>query len=364
MARFAAAQELRTLSVPKAPLELRGFGSFFIDGTTHFLNTPIAMVAGNSMINQMYVQFQRPARQNTQWPIVFVHGSWTTSKIWETTPDGRMGWYEYFTRQGYDTYLADQVGAGRSGFDASILNKVRNGLAAAASNPHMGIPTIQFAWDVFRFGDFKTFTPYPDEQFPMETTGYGAGSTLDFYKQLVPDLIGTLPGARPGCQGTACTPLDPTKAWSTPAAMAKLADQLGGAILVGHAEASPFPTMAALQAGAHPQNIKALIQLETGCFDRLTTASIGTLKRIPLLILVGDHFGSQPTETCRSEMNQLKSAGGDISFISLPALGIHGNSRLMMEDRNNLQVADVILEWIGRHVRDRDGKLLDRSAIP
>jgi hypothetical protein len=34
----------------------------------------------------------------------------------------------------------------------------------------------------------------------------------------------------------------------------------------------------------------------------------------------------------------------------LPALGIRGNSHMLMQDRNNLQLADLILRWIDRHV--------------
>ncbi|ACO78691.1 hypothetical protein AvCA_25070 [Azotobacter vinelandii CA] len=34
-------------------------------------------------------------------------------------------------------------------------------------------------------------------------------------------------------------------------------------------------------------------------------------------------------------------------MLSLPARGLHGNTHMMM-DRNNLQVADLILGWLRR----------------
>jgi hypothetical protein len=34
----------------------------------------------------------------------------------------------------------------------------------------------------------------------------------------------------------------------------------------------------------------------------------------------------------------------------LPKMGIKGNSHMLMQDRNNLQLADLILQWIDRHV--------------
>lgn len=46
---------------------------------------------------------------------------------YDTTPDGRIGWYEYFVRQGFPTYVVDQVSRARSGFDISVHNNVRIG---------------------------------------------------------------------------------------------------------------------------------------------------------------------------------------------------------------------------------------------
>ena len=61
------------------------------------------------------------------YPIGIVHGCCLSTKSWQTTPDGRMGWDEYFVRQGFDTYMIDQVGRARSGFDATAYNMVRTG---------------------------------------------------------------------------------------------------------------------------------------------------------------------------------------------------------------------------------------------
>jgi len=34
----------------------------------------------------------------------------------------------------------------------------------------------------------------------------------------------------------------------------------------------------------------------------------------------------------------------------LPALGIKGNSHMLMQDRNSDQLADLVISWIDRHV--------------
>jgi hypothetical protein len=54
-------------------------------------------------------------------------------------------------------------------------------------------------------------------------------------------------------------------------------------------------------------------------------------------------------------MSRISAAGGDITFDNLPGLGIHGNSHMFMQDKNNLQVADLILAWIDGHVEHDAG---------
>jgi pimeloyl-ACP methyl ester carboxylesterase len=126
MPTMAVAQEFSDIKTSKGSINLKSQGSFFIGGNTHQIDATYAGTSpGGSMINQMYVQYQIPAHANKLPPIVFVHGCCLSSKTWETTPDGRMGWFEYFTRKGYKTYMADQVGRARSGFDALQYQKVR-----------------------------------------------------------------------------------------------------------------------------------------------------------------------------------------------------------------------------------------------
>ena len=37
-------------------------------------------------------------------------------------------------------------------------------------------------------------------------------------------------------------------------------------------------------------------------------------------------------------------------MLNPPDRGIHGNSHMIMQDENNLQIADLILQWIDEHV--------------
>ena len=310
------------------PLTLASQGSFFVGGEKKSLTNTKA--PGEITVNQMYVQYQIPPRGNQHLPVVMVHGCCLSSKTWETTPDGRMGWAEYFVRKDRSVYLADQSSRARSGFDPSILNAVRSGAVPPSQLPNVIAASHQTAWQVFRFG--KEFgKPFADGQFPIEAVD-------ELYKQMIPDLNAFLPSPNP--------------TWKN---MADLAVRLKGAILIGHSESGFFPEQAAL---VDPSGIKGNISIEMPC-PVLTPAQIARLAKIPTLIMFGDHLADvqggpaswmASYEGCDKLVQQLKAAGGDAEMMYLPKMGIKGNSHMLMQDRNSDQLADLILAWIDKHV--------------
>jgi pimeloyl-ACP methyl ester carboxylesterase len=291
--------------------------------------------AGKVLVDQMYVQFQTPT-EPSHTPIVFMHGGLLSSKQWETTPDGRMGWYEYFTRQGFPTYMAEQTGRARSGFNATIFNQVRDGRVPPSKQPRVFLGTSNMAWKVFRFGP-ELGEAWPGVQFPI-------GHVDELYKQVIPDMFET---QVPSLLGEL---VSPETSNPTVENFARLAQELGGAVLVGHSQSAGFPTQAVLKKKG---GIKGIIQLETGCFTNLTDDQVQTLATVPILVMVGDHLGEHPDAACVKQMDQIKAAGGDMSFISLPGVGIKGNSHMFMQDKNNLQIADLLVDWVSKHVDKR-----------
>lgn len=49
---------------------------------------------------------------------------------------------------------------------------------------------------------------------------------------------------------------------------------------------------------------------------------------------------------CRAYAARIAAAGGKVEVVSTAERGIRGNSHMLMQDRNNLQIADIILTWI------------------
>jgi pimeloyl-ACP methyl ester carboxylesterase len=138
--------------------------------------------------------------------------------------------------------------------------------------------------------------------------------------------------------------------------MAALAVRLKGAILMGHSESGFFPQQAAL---IDPAGIRGIVSIEMPCQTTLTAAQLSVLAKIPTLVMFGDHLGdvqggpanwANSFETCQTFVKQLKSAGGDAEMMHLPALGIRGNSHMLMQDRNSDQLAGLVLRWIDTHV--------------
>jgi hypothetical protein len=339
IAAMALLAPISAISHESPLLIIKAQGSFFVGGDNKSVTEPavgpIPTQSGEITVNQMYVQYQIPVKGGRHIPVVMVHGCCLSSKSWETTPDGRMGWSEYFVRMDRAVYLADQASRARSGFDPTAFNDVRLGKAPVAQMPAVVNATHQTAWTLFRFGP-KWGQAFVDEQFPIQAVN-------ELYKQMIPDLNATLPADR-----------NPT--WSR---LAELGVQLRGALLIGHSESGFFPERAAL---IDPTGINGIVSIESQCETDLRPSQIRTLASIPTLVMFGDHLGdvtdgyvswTDAFTSCKTFVEQLKKVGGDAEMMYLPALGIKGNSHLLMQDKNNIHLADLVVTWIDRHIEPK-----------
>ena len=109
-----------------APLSICDQGSFFVGGVpkvTRYASSAAVREGGPPQqitIGQMYVQFQIP-EQRRRWPLIMIHGSTHTGAALDSTPGGDEGWLSYAVRNKLATFVVDQPGRGRSGFDQSVI---------------------------------------------------------------------------------------------------------------------------------------------------------------------------------------------------------------------------------------------------
>ena len=171
------AQALKDVKTPDKPLVLKAQGSFFVGGekveqTAGELGD--LGPGGHITVNQMYVRYMVPQGGDRNVPVVMVHGATLTGKSWETTPDGRMGWDEYFVRKGHPVYVPDQVGRGRSGFNQARLERRARGLEA--TDRTTGLAAIQRRGRLAQFPLRRDGRPAVLRQ---PVPGGGGGRTLE-----------------------------------------------------------------------------------------------------------------------------------------------------------------------------------------
>jgi len=343
----AAAQTLKSIQTPAKPLVLKARGSFFVGGRSVEQKAGEILLGPDDSVtvDQMYVEYMVPTGR-TKVPVVMIHGAGLSGKSYDTTPDGRMGWYEYFVRKAHPTYVVDQVGRARSGFNQAAINNRLSGASSAPSGAvapttpgapaAIGQGAFRFGdrvgvWTNFRFGP-KFGEAFPGAQFPVEAVG-------ELSKQAIPDLTSQLPSPNP-----------------TFKALSDLAVELDGAVLISHSQSGPFPMDAAL---VNPRGVAGIVAVEPGaCRASYTDEQIARLARIPTLVVFGDNLSVQTglggitwqdrLEGCRAYARRIEAAGGRVEIIATAEQGVHGNSHMLMQDRNNLQIADLILAWIDK----------------
>jgi hypothetical protein len=394
-------------------LELEDQGSFFIGGVPKISEhvavapgppgppnqPPAPRVPQQITIGQMYVQFQIPARKSGPgWPVIMVHGSTHTGAALESTPDGREGWYPYFVRKGVPTYVVDQSGRGRSGFDQSVLHEAETRLlagdvkGAAELIPNFGRITDNGAWTAWfghmipagssvltgtlvAHGDPADPNPKPDAfphvapLFPIEAidpdiaarrgaigpapAGSAASYALEYYKQLVPNAEVTLPGST--CATCSPSNLSPANTW-TPQNLALLVERLGGAIVATHSQSGIMGhhMVRILKERGKLDLVKGLITIEGSCSLPNSGLTAADFDAIPYLALKGDYTNTSPQ--CQETVDGInkrraaKQGTARADYLKLDEMGMLGVTHMMMLDRRNLEIADIMLNWANKNV--------------
>jgi len=370
-----------------APVTIEDQGSFFVGGMTKVTDfaavpfappgqTPPAPVPQQITIGQMYVQFQIPMQKSGPgWPVIMVHGSTHTGAALESTPDGREGWFPYFVRKGVPTYVVDQSGRGRSGFDQSVLHEAEAKMVAgdvktaAELIPNFGRITDNGAWTAW-FGHLLpagsnistgTLVPHADPRDPEKPTDgrphvapkFPLASVAEYYKQLVPNAEVTLPGST--CP--TCTPqnLSPANTW-TPQNLALLVERLGGAIVATHSQSGIMGHHMARILKEHGKLnlLKGLITIEGGCSLPQSGLAAADFDAIPYLALKGDYTATsaqcQETVDAINKRRADKQGSARAEYMKLDEMGILGVTHMMMLDSNSNQIADLMLDWVKKNV--------------
>jgi hypothetical protein len=314
----------------KEPIVLRDMGSFHVGGrTVEITGKPIramlfsaggtpARVDPNGLyiVEQMYVQYFLPQNRKGKLPLLMWHGGGLTGVTYETTPDGRDGWLNMFIRKGWDVYNSDAVERGRSGFAGpDIWKGTPNFLTKANPFERFRIGAGPGSWNV----DPAKMRVLPGNQFPVEAYD-------SFVKQIVPRWLDTDDAII--------------------AAYTELVDRVCPCVILFHSQAGAFGFKV---AQARPDKVKALVAVEPAVAGDVDKAA--AIKSIPVLMVFGDYI-TQDSRWPKMRAADLdfaqavRAAGGSVEVVNLPEVGIKGNSHMLMMDKNNGEVADLIHYWL------------------
>jgi pimeloyl-ACP methyl ester carboxylesterase len=343
-------------------------GYFYVGG--HYV--PSAESGKEMMDGQIYVEVLAPKDVRRPFPLVLIHGAAQTATNWMGTPDGRKGWAEYFVEQGYVVYMVDQPMRGRS-----------------AWHPADG-PTRMFSaeQEEFQFTASEITGTWPQAKKHTQWPGDGSnkGRKGDpifdaFYATQVETVISN----------------EETQKHNQ-AAAAALLDKIGPAIILTHSQSGPFGW---LIADARPQLVKAVIAIEpagppfensinasgkarawgvadipltydppakeaaeiavereakadgpdlfTCWMQRAPARQLVNLKNIPTVVVTSEASYHATYDHCT--VKYLNQAGVNTQFIRLEDKGIHGNGHMVMLEKNNLDIAHLLDDWVVQNVR-------------
>jgi pimeloyl-ACP methyl ester carboxylesterase len=311
-------------------IALRGMGSFHVGGrVVEVRGKPVRDIVrvpggpsskldpnGAYQVEQMYVQYFLPRDRKGKLPLLMWHGGGLTGVTFETTPDGREGWLNMFVRKGWDVYVSDAVERGRSGFASpDVWPGEPIFLTYADPFERFRIGTGEGAWDP----DAARRKLMPGVQFPVD-------AYANYMKQTVPRWLTTDDAIVAG--------------------YIALVDKVCPCVLLTHSQGGAFGFKV---AEARPDRIKAIVAVESATAGNAAKAA--AVKDIPILMMFGDNVDLHPRWVAYRKLDldyaaAVRAAGGKVDVINLPDIGITGNSHMVMMDRNNDAVADVIQKWL------------------
>ena len=330
-----------------APLTLQQQGSFAVGGTVvrnagTFDSLKPGPQGQTYHGDHAYVFYQVPANAR-RLPLVLWHGAGQSSKTWETTPDGREGFQNIFLRRNFPVYLIDQPRRGKAGRSSVPL-------AVAPT------PDEQQWFNQFRVGVWPEF--FPGVQFSRDPA-----ALEQYFRQMTPN--------------TGAFDADVTSD-----AVTALFKKIGPGILVTHSQGGGPGWLTAMKA----PNVRAVVAYEPGSgfvFPQdevpapMTSAggsleAVGVpvseflkLTKIPIVVFYGDNIPDQPTTNPNQDSWRIRLAmarlwrdavnrrGGDVTLVHLPELGIRGNTHFPFSDLNNVEIADLLSDFLKSKQLDR-----------
>jgi pimeloyl-ACP methyl ester carboxylesterase len=366
-------------AVPLGAAKADGVGPLTIAKEGHFYVGGRYYGEGKDKIwaGQAYVEYQIPLKRTHRWPIVMIEGCCAAGESYLGTPDGRDGWAQFFLKHGYAVYVMDQVGRGRSPWVESVYGKQQIKASEFVQSDFIGVEHYN------KFPHAKQHTQFPG------TGEFGDPNFDQVAAEMHPDWADSVKH----------------ETFNRDAIVALL-DKIGPAILEPHSQSGVYAFAATEQ---RPKLVKAILAIEAASSPFHSFLEVGPpdwfkdgstkpwgltratpltyappvmdpekdlsiyqqdkpdqpdlvrcwlqtepahqlvkFKGIPILNMSMEASFDAPFAHCTSKF--LTQSGVANDFIRVGDLGIHGNGHFFMLEKNNLQIAQVVLKWLDKRV--------------
>jgi pimeloyl-ACP methyl ester carboxylesterase len=300
-------------------INLDRIGSFFVGGRqVRVTGRPSRKVSyvpnatvdydpnGTFLIEQAYIQYFLPAKRRFETPLLLIHGGGLSGVQWEDTPDGRPGWMMRLLEAGIAIYVIDNVERGRAGW-------------CAVEGEWPDQPVIRSDEESAAFFRFD----FPGNQFPREAVRELSAQTV---------------------------PRWPSTSMLQSRAIDAVLERIGPSILLGFSQGGGL----AFQAADRKRDlVRAIVAPEP---NGLPASFAPGVPGIPALFVQGDFIEQHPHSRdimarARQGFAAWQEAGGRSEIWDLPALGIHGNTHMMMMDRNSDIIVARLIAWLDEQQR-------------
>lgn len=338
----------------------------------------------STMGGAMYVEVMVPKQIRSPYPVVFLHGAGQTGVDWLITPDGRPGWAYNFLDMGYVVYLQDFPTRGRSQYVPGVdgtpaqlnlnirtANNLEEIFTAAAARGDFPQAKKHTQWPgTGRIGD-KVFDDFNKTQVQFLAGNRQESLTRDANVALL-DAINTpvillthsqggsfgwlVADARPNLVKAIVT-LEPAAPPIRGVDTAKVAYNQGGGLSWGVAN-NPIAYEPAISDAKELQTVletQAPSADKVPCYVQQEPArKLKNLQNIPVLLMSMDGSYHRQYDHCLAKW--LTQAGVKTQYVEPESAGISGNGHMMMLEKNSVEIAKYIGNWLSQNARPGRGE--------
>jgi pimeloyl-ACP methyl ester carboxylesterase len=315
-------------------LTLRDAGARYVGYTTE------AQENGSvNVLNAMFVQYFLPARPRHDLPIVMIHGGGGQGTDWLETPDGRDGWVDYFVADGWDVYVVDRPGHGRSQSNSACGNgSVGVGNSAIISRLSTADPEVWPGGEptptnaaVIGWTASSATAPYCGDPLAAQTIA----ALLD---EIGPAIL--LAHSAGGGSTFRVPELNPDRVAGILAFEAAGANPVQGGFGSNSPTIVSFTTEPPLPASFRPVDTE-------GCSMQGDNPSrLVNYADLPI-VLIATEMGTSSEDAIMCQAAVWRQAGADASHVYLPDRGLAGGGHFAMAQLDNAEYARVFIELAG-----------------